>query len=143
MGAITMTEVGLAQGRYLHADMETMPRERLAALQLSRLNATIANAHANVALHRKRLDAAGVDAASQEAFAACLHRFVGQGGTVVFVAHELGPLRPLITRAVGVHHGEIIHDGAPPEPAGHHAEPGHDHVHPHAAIEAPGLLGSA
>jgi phenylacetate-CoA ligase len=62
MGAITMTEVGLAQGRYLHADMETMPRERLAALQLSRLNATIANAHANVPLHRKRLDAAGVGA---------------------------------------------------------------------------------
>ena len=60
MGAITMTEVGLAHGRYLHADMETMPRERLAALQLSRLNATIANAHANVALHRTRLDAAGV-----------------------------------------------------------------------------------
>ena len=85
---------------------------------------------------------AGVDAASQEAFAGCLDRFVGQGGTVVFVAHELGPLRPLITRAVVVDHGEIIHDGAPPEPAGHHAEPGHDHVHPHAAIEAPGLLGS-
>jgi zinc transport system ATP-binding protein len=86
---------------------------------------------------------AGVDAGSQEAFAACLHRFVGQGGTVVFVAHELGPLRPLITRAVVVHHGEIIHDGAPPEPAGHHAEPGHDHVHPHAAAEAHGLLGSS
>jgi zinc transport system ATP-binding protein len=86
---------------------------------------------------------AGVDAASQEAFAACLHGFVAKGGTVVFVAHELGPLRPLITRAVVVHHGEIIHDGAPPEPAGHHAEPGHDHVHPHAAVEAPGLLGSA
>ena len=60
MGAITMTEVGMAPGRYLHADMETMPRERLAALQLSRLNATIANAHANVPLHRTRLDAAGV-----------------------------------------------------------------------------------
>jgi zinc transport system ATP-binding protein len=86
---------------------------------------------------------AGVDAGSQEAFAACLHHFVDQGGTVIFVAHELGPLRPLITRAVVVHHGEIIHDGAPPEPAGHHAEPGHDHVHPHAAVEAPGLLGNA
>ncbi|GAA0740030.1 metal ABC transporter ATP-binding protein [Dactylosporangium roseum] len=67
---------------------------------------------------------AGVDAASQEAFAACLHRFVGQGGTVVFVAHELGPLRPLITRAAVVHHGEIVHDGAPPETDD-------DHVHPH------------
>jgi zinc transport system ATP-binding protein len=69
---------------------------------------------------------AGVDAASQEAFAGCLHRFVGQGGTVVFVAHELGPLRPLITRAIVVHHGEIVHDGAPPVAD-------NDHVHPHAA----------
>jgi zinc transport system ATP-binding protein len=69
---------------------------------------------------------AGVDLASQEAFAACLGRFVGQGGTVVFVAHELGPLRPLITRAVVVHHGAIVHDGEPPEHD-------NDHVHPHAA----------
>ncbi|MFB9181336.1 metal ABC transporter ATP-binding protein [Dactylosporangium sucinum] len=68
---------------------------------------------------------AGVDAASQEAFAGCLDRFVRDGGTVVFVAHELGPLRPLITRAVVVHHGEIVHDGDPPETD-------NDHVHPHA-----------
>jgi zinc transport system ATP-binding protein len=69
---------------------------------------------------------AGVDAVSQELFAACLHRFVGQGGTVAFVAHELGPLRPLITRAVVLSRGEIVHDGAPPEID-------NDHVHPHAA----------
>lgn len=74
---------------------------------------------------------AGVDAASQEAFARALRSFVDGGGTVVLVAHELGPLRPLVTRAVVVHHGEIVHEGAVPEPAGHHAEPDHDHVHPH------------
>jgi zinc transport system ATP-binding protein len=85
---------------------------------------------------------AGVDAASQEAFAEALRRFAGQGGTVLFVAHELGPLRPLITRAVVMHHGEIIHNGQVPEPAGHHADPDHDHVHPHGPVEQVGLWGA-
>jgi zinc transport system ATP-binding protein len=74
---------------------------------------------------------AGVDAASQEAFAEALRGFVGGGGTVLLVAHELGPLQPLVGRAVVVHDGQIAHDGACPPPAGHHALPGHDHVHPH------------
>lgn len=82
---------------------------------------------------------AGVDAASQEAFAGALRRFVATGGTVLLVAHELGPLRPLISRAVVVHHGGIAHDGPVPEPAGHHAEPDHDHVHPHGPDEPAGL----
>jgi zinc transport system ATP-binding protein len=82
---------------------------------------------------------AGVDAASQEAFASALQRFVTHGGTVLLVAHELGPIAPLISRAVVVHHGEIIHSGAVPEPAGHHANPGHDHVHPHAPLDRAGL----
>jgi zinc transport system ATP-binding protein len=86
---------------------------------------------------------AGVDAASQGAFAEALHGFVDDGGTVLLVAHELGPLEPLISRAVVVHHGEIAHDGTVPAPAGHHAHPGHDHVHPHASEHAservPGL----
>jgi len=78
---------------------------------------------------------AGVDAASQEAFAAALGEFAAGGGTILLVAHELGPLRPLIDRAVVVHEGRIAHEGVPPEPAGHHADPDHDHVHPHAAPE--------
>ncbi|MFV2115467.1 metal ABC transporter ATP-binding protein [Micromonospora sp. LOL_025] len=85
---------------------------------------------------------AGVDAASQEAFAGALHDFVGGGGTVLLVAHELGPLRPLISRAVVVHQGGICHDGPVPEPAGHHAEPDHDHVHPHGPDEPAGLWSS-
>ncbi|MFG3701208.1 metal ABC transporter ATP-binding protein [Micromonospora sp. NPDC047620] len=85
---------------------------------------------------------AGVDAASQEAFAGALHDFVGGGGTVLLVAHELGPLRPLISRAVVVHQGGICHDGVVPEPAGHHAEPDHDHVHPHGPDEPAGLWSS-
>ncbi|MFG2051010.1 metal ABC transporter ATP-binding protein [Micromonospora sp. NPDC048935] len=82
---------------------------------------------------------AGVDAASQEAFADALRDFVGGGGTVLLVAHELGPLRPVISRAVVVHEGRIAHDGAVPDPAGHHAEPDHDHVHPHCYDEPAGL----
>lgn len=85
---------------------------------------------------------AGVDMASQEAFARALEGFVAGGGTVLLVAHELGPLRPLISRAVVVHQGGIRHDGAVPEPAGHHAEPGHDHVHPHCDEEPAGLWSS-
>jgi ABC-type Mn/Zn transport systems, ATPase component len=40
---------------------------------------------------------AGVDARSQETLAGTLGELVGQGRTVVLVAHELGPLEPLIT----------------------------------------------
>ena len=82
---------------------------------------------------------AGVDAASQAAFAAALGRFATNGGTILLVAHELGPLRPLIDRAVVVHEGRIAYEGAPPEPAGHHADPGHDHVHPHATPVQAGI----
>jgi phenylacetate-CoA ligase len=41
-------------------EAETMPREKLAKLQLARLRATLANAYEHVALHRSRLDAAGI-----------------------------------------------------------------------------------
>jgi zinc transport system ATP-binding protein len=92
---------------------------------------------------------AGVDAASQEAFADALRDFVerggttkrnGRAGTVLLVAHELGPLQPLISRAVVIHEGGIAHDGPVPAPAGHHADAGHDHVHPHAPEEPPGMF---
>ncbi|MDT4993548.1 MAG: zinc transport system ATP-binding protein [Actinoplanes sp.] len=82
---------------------------------------------------------AGVDAASQEAFAGTLSTFQSHGGTILLVAHELGPIEPLIDRCVVVHDGQIGHTGAVPEPAGHHAQPGHEHVHPHAAPETAGL----
>jgi len=86
---------------------------------------------------------AGVDAASQAAFAEALADFVRDGGTVLLVAHELGPLERLVTRAVVLHHGAIVHDGEPPRPAGHHADPDHDHVHPHAPHEPPGIWDGA
>ena len=61
MGAITMKEVGIGT-RYFDTRLETMPRERLAALQLARLNATLAHVYANAPAYRARLDAAGVGA---------------------------------------------------------------------------------
>jgi zinc transport system ATP-binding protein len=83
---------------------------------------------------------AGVDARSQETLAATLSELVGQGRTVVLVAHELGPLEPLITRSVVMDAGRIVHEGVPPVPQGDCARPGHDHVHPHAPAEEPHLL---
>jgi len=41
-------------------DAETMPRQKLARLQLARLRATLANAYEHVALHRSRMDAARI-----------------------------------------------------------------------------------
>lgn len=75
---------------------------------------------------------AGVDAESQRRLADALRTFSAAGGTVLLVAHELGPLEPLIRRAVVLHAGRVAHDGAVPRPAGEHARPGHEHVHPHA-----------
>ncbi|AZM62421.1 MULTISPECIES: metal ABC transporter ATP-binding protein [unclassified Streptomyces] len=75
---------------------------------------------------------AGVDLASQEVLAETLRRQVVAGATVLLVLHELGPLEPLIDRAVVLRDGCVLHDGAPPKAVGQHALPGHDHVHPHA-----------
>jgi zinc transport system ATP-binding protein len=53
---------------------------------------------------------AGVDAQSQVAFAAVLRDFAAGGGTVVLVAHELGPLDPLVDRVVVLHEGRVVDD---------------------------------
>ncbi|MEU5311857.1 metal ABC transporter ATP-binding protein [Streptomyces sp. NPDC021562] len=74
---------------------------------------------------------AGVDLASQEILARTLRAQVEQGATVLLVLHELGPLEPLIDRAVVLRDGCVLHDGPPPRAVGQHALPGHDHVHPH------------
>ncbi|MEU2430343.1 metal ABC transporter ATP-binding protein [Streptomyces sp. NPDC007861] len=78
---------------------------------------------------------AGVDLASQEILAGTLREQVAAGTTVLLVLHELGPLEPLIDRAVVLRDGCVVHDGPPPQAVGQHALPGHDHVHPHAADE--------
>ncbi len=83
---------------------------------------------------------AGVDSRSQETLAGTLRDLVALGRTVVLVAHELGPLEPLITRSVVLEAGQVVHEGTPPRPEGECAMPGHDHVHPHAPAEEPRLL---
>ncbi|MFI5764424.1 MULTISPECIES: metal ABC transporter ATP-binding protein [unclassified Streptomyces] len=79
---------------------------------------------------------AGVDLANQEVLANALRSQVAAGTTVLLVLHELGPLEPLIDRAVVLRDGCVTHDGPPPEALGQHALPGHDHVHPHSAHDA-------
>jgi zinc transport system ATP-binding protein len=74
---------------------------------------------------------AGVDADSQDTLAGALRHLSAAGGSVVLVAHELGPLEGLIRRAVVLSEGSVVSDGPPPDPEGHHAHPGHVHLHAH------------
>ena len=94
---------------------------------------------------------AGVDLPNQRVLADSLATLSGRGATIVLVAHELGPMAPLIDRAVVMRDGRITYDGPPlthdqvhhPELAmvhvdaldqGHHHEQvaSHDHA-PHIA----------
>ncbi|MFF5263349.1 metal ABC transporter ATP-binding protein [Actinomadura viridis] len=50
---------------------------------------------------------AGVDAASQDALAGTLRDLAAAGRTVVLVAHELGPVEPLINRTLHLGHGRV------------------------------------
>jgi zinc transport system ATP-binding protein len=83
----------------------------------------------------------GVDAPSQRQFAATLARLIADGMTVVVVLHELGDLAPLITRAVVLRHGRVVHDGPPPAATGEHAHADHDHVHPHESPDQVSEIG--
>jgi zinc transport system ATP-binding protein len=56
---------------------------------------------------------AGVDIANQHALADALAQLAARGATIVLVAHELGPLAPLVERAVVMRDGRIAYDGAP------------------------------
>jgi phenylacetate-CoA ligase len=64
MGASTLAETGVIKNTdaatYFDAQVETMPREALLALQFERLRKTLRNAFDNVPLHRQRMQAAGV-----------------------------------------------------------------------------------
>ena len=75
---------------------------------------------------------AGVDLDRQESFAEILGALAAAGTTILLVAHELGPLEPLVDRAVTLSAGRVAAVGLPPPASGHHAHPDHDHVHPHA-----------
>ncbi len=69
---------------------------------------------------------AGVDLTSQESFAAIIERLVARGTTIVLVAHEMGPLAPLITRTVVMREGRVAYDG---DPLGTFHDVPHSHAH--------------
>ncbi|MEJ7794838.1 MAG: ABC transporter ATP-binding protein [Nocardioides sp.] len=56
---------------------------------------------------------AGVDLPHQHALAESLGVLKERGVTVVLVAHELGPLAPLVDRAVVLSQGRVTYDGVP------------------------------
>jgi zinc transport system ATP-binding protein len=77
---------------------------------------------------------AGVDLPNQQALAGALAELKARQATVVLVAHELGPLAPLVDRAVVMRDGLIVYDG--PRLLDHEAhEPwfGEPHTHHHHA----------
>ncbi|MFB9954246.1 metal ABC transporter ATP-binding protein [Cellulomonas denverensis] len=74
----------------------------------------------------------GIDLPTQQTFVDTVHRLHDAGTSVLVILHEIGSFTTLIDRAVVLRHGRVVHDGPPPTPRGEHAEPGHDHTHPHA-----------
>ncbi|WP_344157791.1 ABC transporter ATP-binding protein [Nocardioides koreensis] len=88
---------------------------------------------------------AGVDLANQRALADTLAHLKADGATVVLVAHELGPMAPLVDRAVVMRDGRVVYDGPPLDDHGvpraglepdlgahaHHPDPAHHDHTPH------------
>lgn len=85
---------------------------------------------------------AGVDLPNQHVLADTLATMSERGSTIVLVAHELGPMAPLIDRAVVMRDGRVAYDGPPltsdqvhlPGLATAHLDL-HDHGHHHPAPE--------
>ena len=81
---------------------------------------------------------AGVDLPNQQALADALGRLKASGATIVLVAHEIGPMMPLIDRTVVMRDGRVAYDGPPltQEVASHthHHHDDHDDLvrHDHA-----------
>jgi zinc transport system ATP-binding protein len=80
---------------------------------------------------------AGVDLPNQQALADALGRLKASGATIVLVAHEIGPMMPLIDRTVVMRDGRVAYDGPPltQEVASHtHHHDDHDGLarHDHA-----------
>ncbi|MGH2701738.1 MAG: metal ABC transporter ATP-binding protein, partial [Actinomycetota bacterium] len=71
----------------------------------------------------------GVDLEHQETFAATLQELNRNGRSVLLVAHALGVIEPLVTRAVVLTQGKITYDGKPLRDL----HDSHVHHHPHSA----------
>lgn len=74
---------------------------------------------------------AGVDLPNQEALAATLAVLSDRGATIVLVAHELGPMSPLVDRAVVMRDGRIAYDGPRLDDHDVHQPDFGDHPHAH------------
>ncbi len=75
----------------------------------------------------------GVDLEHQESFAATLGELNRGGRSVLLVAHALGVIEPLVSRAVVLTQGEVTYDGEPLR----ELHDSHVHHHPHSAEEPP------
>jgi zinc transport system ATP-binding protein len=85
----------------------------------------------------------GVDLGSQQALATALdHLRTLHGKGVLLVAHELGPVRPIVSRAVVLRDGGVVHDGpldaSRPGPS-YDAALHEEHAHAHADVPQPAL----
>ncbi len=78
---------------------------------------------------------AGVDVSSQQVFAEALTTLVRRGATIILVAHDLGPMGPLVDRALVMRDGRVAYDGPPihaftdvdlPHRSGHDGHHDHD-----------------
>ena len=74
---------------------------------------------------------AGVDLPNQQVLADALRRAPDAGATVVLVAHELGPLAPLVDRAVVLRDGRVAYDGPPLADRGAPPDVRRAHTHHH------------
>lgn len=90
---------------------------------------------------------AGVDFHNQELLARTLADLKATGTTILLVTHELGPVRPVFTRALALRDGRIVYDGPPDripdEHDGHHDDHWH-HEHgepPERGNPGVGLVG--
>jgi zinc transport system ATP-binding protein len=87
---------------------------------------------------------AGVDLEHQQILADVLQKLLDRGMAILVVLHEIGPLAPLVDRAIVLRDGRIVDDGPLSDPAlrrhtGHDhraAHGGHEHQPP-AAGDAP------
>jgi zinc transport system ATP-binding protein len=65
---------------------------------------------------------AGVDLSVQDSLATLIGELNHQGTTVLVVLHETGALTPLLTNAIVLREGRVIHVGAPPSEPDHYHE---------------------
>ena len=81
---------------------------------------------------------AGVDLPNQQALAHALGVLKDRGATIVLVAHEIGPMMPLIDRTVVMRDGWVAYDGPPlTQEVASHTHHAHDHDLPGGHDHAP------